>query len=222
MSEISEIWRDAFATWPTNFRRKGVVVPVGSEAIPFCDFVMTESMVVLERATPDNAGARRVAIPFDRIHNLKYTEPLKTDQFLKAGFVKAMPKGASPEKPVQQPSSAVSPKSEAPQPTAPQPTAPQPTAPPTNSTSNQQRLQPGAAQPTSTSANQRLSQPAVPANHTSANHVSASHTSVVRADACRQGSRRSTASGNRAGSSVEGRSRRKARSTVGRSTGTQG
>ena len=90
MSEMSDIWRKAFATWPANFRRKGVVIPDGGEAIPFCDFVLNDSVVVLERPTPDNAGARRVAIPFHRIHNLKYTEPLKTDQFLKAGFVKEM------------------------------------------------------------------------------------------------------------------------------------
>lgn len=116
MSDMSEIWRNAFATWPTHFRRKGVVVPDGSEAIPFVDFVMTETMVVLERPTPDNAGARRVALPFDRIHNLKYTEPLKTEQFLKAGFVKEMeisPQQAAIQTSPQRPS--------APAPTAPAP-----------------------------------------------------------------------------------------------------
>ena len=96
MSEMSDIWRKAFATWPPTFRRKGVVIPDGSEAIPFCDFVMTDSLVVLERATPDNSGARRVAIPFGRIHNLKYTEPLDTEDFLKVGFVKQMPVGSAP------------------------------------------------------------------------------------------------------------------------------
>lgn len=90
MSEMADLWRAAFATWPSNFRRKGVLVPVAGEAIPFSDFVMTKSLLVLERPTPDNVGARRVAIPFERIHNLKYTEPLKTEQFLKAGFAKEM------------------------------------------------------------------------------------------------------------------------------------
>lgn len=91
MSEMSEVWRKAFATWPTTFRRKGVVVPADGEPVPFCDFVMSETILVLERPTPDTSGARRVAVPFDRIQNLKYTEPLKTEQFLKAGFVKEMP-----------------------------------------------------------------------------------------------------------------------------------
>ena len=49
MSEMSEVWRKAFGTWPAHFRRKGVVIPAVGEPIPFCDFVMTESILVLER-----------------------------------------------------------------------------------------------------------------------------------------------------------------------------
>lgn len=85
---IPQIWRKYFATWPTQFKRRGVVIPSFGEAIAFIDFVMNEDVVVLERPTPDSVGARRVAIPFQMIETVKYTEPLKTEQFLKSGFVK--------------------------------------------------------------------------------------------------------------------------------------
>ena len=87
---LANIWREAFANWPSDFRRKGVVVPSFGEAIPFVDFVLNKDMVVLERATPDTVGARRVAIPFRHIEALKYTEPLNTEQFLGNGFVQGL------------------------------------------------------------------------------------------------------------------------------------
>lgn len=131
MSDLSEVWRKTFATWPSNFRRKGVVVPVYGEAIPFSDFVMNESLLILERPTPDNTGARRVALPFGRIHNLKYTEPLKTEQYLKAGFVTEMAE-TLPEKPTPpvHPPQPEAPKAVARSPELPPPAAPQPSPQP--------------------------------------------------------------------------------------------
>lgn len=81
------IWREMFLKWPPHFKRKGVIEPARGESIPFVDFVMSEDVVVIERATPDTAGARRVAIPFQNIMLVKYTEPLNTEAFLLAGYV---------------------------------------------------------------------------------------------------------------------------------------
>ena len=78
-NSLADLWRETFNNWPAAFRRKGVLQPVSGEAVPFSDFVMTPTVIVLERPTPDNVGARRVAIPFERIDSLKYTEPLKTE-----------------------------------------------------------------------------------------------------------------------------------------------
>ncbi|MGI9454948.1 MAG: hypothetical protein ACR2NU_00205 [Aeoliella sp.] len=95
---ISRIWHDFFALWPTAFRRKGIVVPQGGgEVIPFVDFVMSGDVLVVERPTPDSSGARRVVVPFQTIEQVKYTEPLKTEQFLKEGYVP----GATAKKPDQ-------------------------------------------------------------------------------------------------------------------------
>lgn len=82
----AEVWRNVFANWPQGFRRKGVLIPSYGENIAFIDFVITDDVVVLERATPDGVGARRVMIPFGDIDAFKYTEPLKSEQFLEAGF----------------------------------------------------------------------------------------------------------------------------------------
>ena len=87
MEKSAAIWRDMFLKWPPHFKRKGVIEPVRGESIPFIDFVMSEDVVVIERATPDTTGARRVAIPFQNIMLLKYTEPLNTEAFLLAGYV---------------------------------------------------------------------------------------------------------------------------------------
>ena len=87
-NSTAAIWRHTFSNWPPQFRRKGVLIPSFGEPTPFVDFVMTHDLLVLERATPDNAGARRVAIPFALIEALKYTEPMKTEQLLNAGFTK--------------------------------------------------------------------------------------------------------------------------------------
>ena len=86
----AEIWRSVFARWPESFRRKGVLVPSFGEPIPFSDFVMDSDLLIIERPTPDSVGARRVAIPLSFIEGLKYTEPLKTQQFLEAGYTKGV------------------------------------------------------------------------------------------------------------------------------------
>gem|GEM_PF-344804 len=85
---VPSIWRETFAHWPAKFRRKGVIEPFQGDPIPFVDFVMNDDVLILERATPDNSGARRVVMPFHNIGLLKYTEPLKTEAFLLAGYVK--------------------------------------------------------------------------------------------------------------------------------------
>ena len=94
-NSIANVWRDLFATWPAAFRRKGVVIPTFDEAIPFSDFVINGDVVVLERATPDSVGARRIAIPFALILSVKYTEPLNTEQFLENGFVTSVSNAAA-------------------------------------------------------------------------------------------------------------------------------
>lgn len=100
----ASIWRDTFTNWPAQFRRKGVAIPTLGEPIPFSEFLVNNDVIVFERATPDNTGARRVCIPFQNIAALKYTEPLKTEQFLQAGYIPGVnvppPKPANKKVPI--------------------------------------------------------------------------------------------------------------------------
>jgi hypothetical protein len=108
-NSTAAVWRETFANWPPQFRRKGVVIPSFGEPTAFVDFVMTKDIIVLERATPDGAGGRRIAIPFSMIGALKYIEPLKTEQFLNAGFVKGSEQSPSRGKPRSAPIRSVTP-----------------------------------------------------------------------------------------------------------------
>jgi hypothetical protein len=67
------------------------VIAAFDDPVPFCDFVFNADFVVLERATPDVHGARRVVLPFSLIQAVKYLTPLKTEQFLECGYVGALP-----------------------------------------------------------------------------------------------------------------------------------
>lgn len=101
MEKSASIWREMFLKWPPHFKRKGVIEPVRGESIPFIDFVMSEDVVVIERATPDTTGARRVAVPFQNIMLLKFTEPLNTEAFLLAGYVLGANAGTVKANPAQ-------------------------------------------------------------------------------------------------------------------------
>ena len=97
MGEVTKVWRDFFASWPAEMGRRGVVIPAYDEQIPFVDFLIGQDVVILERPTPDAVGGRRVVLPFARIEGVKYTEPLKTQQLLAAGYQGAPEKKARPK-----------------------------------------------------------------------------------------------------------------------------
>ena len=94
---VAEVWRDFFVNWPANLARRGVAIASYNEQIPFVDFLTRNDVVVLERATPDAVGGRRVVLPFARIEALKYTEPLKTQQLVSAGFQGSTEKKSAPK-----------------------------------------------------------------------------------------------------------------------------
>ena len=98
---VANVWHDFFADWPSDFLRRGVVISSYQEQIPFNDFVISSDVIILERPTPDAVGGRRVALPFARIEAVKYTDPMKTQQLLAAGFQGAPVKASAPRAPVR-------------------------------------------------------------------------------------------------------------------------
>lgn len=56
------------------------------ESIPFKDFLISGSIVLIERETPDSLGARKVMVAYDGIAALKITNPMELARFQVMGF----------------------------------------------------------------------------------------------------------------------------------------
>ncbi len=87
-------WRDFFRHWPTEVERRGVLVTSYEEQIPFDGFLTADTLLLLERRTPDTSGARKIMIGYGSIVALKFTDVLKNRPFQAAGFVE--PAGKKP------------------------------------------------------------------------------------------------------------------------------
>jgi hypothetical protein len=92
MDETGTIWRKFFASWPAGLNQAGVIVASNSEQVPFIGFLMAEHVLMLERPAPDTVGARKVVMPYSKIHAIKITDPVGNDVFEKAGFIESKSK----------------------------------------------------------------------------------------------------------------------------------
>lgn len=59
---------------PTTRPRTGTVVVEGQKPIPFCNFMASSGLVVLERGRPDTHGARKTIIALTAIVTVKLTD----------------------------------------------------------------------------------------------------------------------------------------------------
>ncbi len=75
-----------FADWPVSIPRKGIVVTVHGETIPFVEFMITGELLLVERQTPDIAGARRVILDFNNIAATKILDTIELSRFTAFGF----------------------------------------------------------------------------------------------------------------------------------------
>jgi hypothetical protein len=85
------VWRDYFLKWPKDMPRRGVLVTNYDEQIPFDGFLTTETLLLVERRTPDTIGARKVILPYANIVAIKLTDVMKAKIFTAAGFVGELP-----------------------------------------------------------------------------------------------------------------------------------
>ena len=53
-----------FHKWPKDLPHRGVLVTNFNEQIPFDGFMTTETMLLVERRTPDTIGARKLILPY--------------------------------------------------------------------------------------------------------------------------------------------------------------
>ncbi len=73
MVDLTAAWRNVFASWPPTLPRTGLLVLAGQETVPFVDFLLGESFVVVERDKPDAQGARKLIVALAAITAVKLT-----------------------------------------------------------------------------------------------------------------------------------------------------
>jgi hypothetical protein len=79
-------WRDCFRNWPDDLERRGVLVTALNEQIPFDSFLTSDTMLLVERRTPDTVGARKVIVPYSQVAALKIVDVVKPKSFQALGF----------------------------------------------------------------------------------------------------------------------------------------
>lgn len=85
-STTGESWRALFENWPEAIPRKGIVVTIFNEPIPFASFLLSGGILLLERDRPDTIGARKVMLAYDSISAVKITDVIEMDRFQVMGF----------------------------------------------------------------------------------------------------------------------------------------
>ena len=79
-------WQLLFERWPAQFPKHGILVTTFGELIPFINFMLSPSAVIVERDKPDSSDARKVILDYRAIDALKLTTPGELSQFQQLGF----------------------------------------------------------------------------------------------------------------------------------------
>ncbi len=89
--DAGTIWRDYFLKWPKEMPRRGVLVTSFGEQIPFDGFLTTDTLLLVERRTPDTIGARKLILSYDQVLAIKLVDVVKSKVLNAAGFVGDLP-----------------------------------------------------------------------------------------------------------------------------------
>ncbi len=92
MDVSSRGWRRFFCDWAPGLPRRGILVTLFGEQIPFSGFLTSETLLLVERQTPDAMGARTVLLEYEQVTALKITEVVKPQTFTSMGFEGTLPK----------------------------------------------------------------------------------------------------------------------------------
>jgi hypothetical protein len=75
-----------FENWPNTVPRRGLLITMFGESIPFVSYMMSGGILLLERDRPDSLGARKVMIAYDAIAAVKITDVVELANFQALGF----------------------------------------------------------------------------------------------------------------------------------------
>lgn len=79
-------WRNLFENWPAAIPRSGLIVTTFGETMPFRDFLISGSLLLIDRDVPDSLGTRKVMIGYEAIVALKLTNTLELARYQVMGF----------------------------------------------------------------------------------------------------------------------------------------
>ena len=79
-------WAGFFSRWPSGVPRRGILVTLFGEQIPFSGFLYRDGILFVERTTPDQSGGRALLVPFDQIAAVKFLDVVKTKSLELCGF----------------------------------------------------------------------------------------------------------------------------------------
>jgi len=78
--------RSLFLEWPEKVPKRGVLITTLGEQIPFSNFLTGDSLLLLERTTPDTSGARTILLPYEHVDSVKLVDVVKSAAFKPLGF----------------------------------------------------------------------------------------------------------------------------------------
>ena len=84
--ETPAAWKAMFEGWPDAIERKGMVVTSFGEAIPFQAFMISGSLLLLERDKPDQFGTLKVILAYDQISAVRLPTTMELARFQVMGF----------------------------------------------------------------------------------------------------------------------------------------
>lgn len=85
-SALDSPWKAYFRQWPVGAPPTGVVVTSQGEQIPFDGFMTSDTLLMVERKSPDTLGSRRVVLEYKHIAAVKVVDVVKNRWFSEAGF----------------------------------------------------------------------------------------------------------------------------------------
>ena len=88
--DSSDSWRTLFESWPESLPHLGILVTVFQETIPFVGFLISGSLLMVERDKPDTYGSRKVIVSYNAIAAVKLTSPEELSTFEVMGFQKSI------------------------------------------------------------------------------------------------------------------------------------
>jgi len=90
--DVSAVWKEFFGNWPDGMPRQGTLVTSLGQQIPFSGFLTSETILLIQRKSPDAEGTRQVLLPYQNIDSIKVTEIVKPKVFTANGFEGTLPK----------------------------------------------------------------------------------------------------------------------------------